>query len=138
MNRTSNKTTQQIYTIDQIATAFTVLGDVKARGRYDAELKLRYGGGVTGKAHGGEAFGGKIGGEGVDLDDMDEGDGVWWRGCRCGQERGFEVTEADLEDAMGEGEVVVGCKGCSLWLRVLFGIVEDLPGDGKEEIVGHG
>lgn len=88
----------------------------------------------------------------VDLDDMEmivegEGEGqsdeegggggesVWMRGCRCGDARGFVVREAELEAAaaeaeagsdmrtpVGEGEVVVGCSGCSLWIRVVFAV----------------
>lgn len=72
----------------------------------------------------------KTGIETIDLDDlnMDEDETkehTWYRGCRCGEERGFVITEGDLEDAAQDGEVTVGCRGCSLWLRVLFGVVEE-------------
>lgn len=65
--------------------------------------------------------------ETVDLDDLevDEAQGIWYRSCRCGDERGFLIKEADLEEAAEDGEVSVGCRGCSLWLKVLFGVVED-------------
>jgi diphthamide biosynthesis protein 4 len=51
----------------------------------------------------------------------------WTRACRCGMEKGYTILEEELEDAeqRGEGEVLVGCEGCSLWVRVGFG-VEDL------------
>lgn len=119
----------RVYSIDQITDAFNTLGDRKERERYDRELKGRGGGKRN------EESGFKTGIETVDLDDlvMDngvEGD-VWFRGCRCGDERGFEVREEELENAAGEGEaeVVVGCRGCSLWLRVLFGVLEDDTAD---------
>jgi len=65
--------------------------------------------------------------ETVDLDDLkvDEAQGIWYRSCRCGDERGFLIKEADLEEAAEDGEISVGCKGCSLWLKVLFGVMED-------------
>jgi hypothetical protein len=51
----------------------------------------------------------------------------WYRGCRCGDERGFMVTEMDLEKEAEHGEVVIGCRGCSLWMKILFAMEE---GDG--------
>lgn len=47
---------------------------------------------------------------------------IWTRACRCGAERGFSILEEELEDAeeRGEKEVLVGCVGCSLWVRVGF------------------
>lgn len=47
---------------------------------------------------------------------------TWTRACRCGDEAGFAVTETDLDANAEDGEVIVGCRGCSLWLRVLFGV----------------
>ena len=119
-----------VYSIDEIALAFTVLGDRKAKAEYDKSI---LGNGASGKGQE-EQF--RTGVEVVDLDDLvfladvkgggDDGqEGIWYRGCRCGDERGFEVHEEDLEEAVGEGEVSVGCKGCSLWLRVLFGVLEE-------------
>ena len=96
-----------------------MLGDVKARAEYDRELARTPEVKGTGKVE----F--RTGVETVDLDDLEEGEGVWWRGCRCGDDKGFEVQEEDLEAAIKEGEVSVGCKGCSLWLRVLFGVVDE-------------
>ncbi|KAF1971215.1 hypothetical protein BU23DRAFT_556234 [Bimuria novae-zelandiae CBS 107.79] len=50
----------------------------------------------------------------------------WTRGCRCGAEKGFRIQERELEDAeaRGETEVLVGCEGCSLWVRVGFDVEE--------------
>ncbi|KAH7077302.1 diphthamide biosynthesis protein 4 [Paraphoma chrysanthemicola] len=46
----------------------------------------------------------------------------WTRACRCGAEQGFRILEEELGDAeaRGEKEVLVGCEGCSLWVRVGF------------------
>jgi len=35
------------------------------------------------------------------------------------------IRETDLEEAADDGELNVGCNGCSLWLKVLFGIIEE-------------
>ena len=50
----------------------------------------------------------------------------WTRACRCGADRGFRILEEELEDAevRGEKEVLVGCEGCSLWVRVGFEVEE--------------
>lgn len=50
----------------------------------------------------------------------------WTRSCRCGAETGFRILEEELEDAeqRGEKEVLVGCEGCSLWVRVGFDVEE--------------
>ena len=45
-------------------------------------------------------------------------------------DRGLLIKEEDLKEAMDKGEVSVGYKGCSLFLKVLFGIMEDgIPED---------
>ncbi|KAG0641131.1 diphthamide biosynthesis protein 4 [Tuber brumale] len=127
------------FSIDQITTAFTVLSDPAQRKKYDQELK-NANPGIAATAAIGKVL------QTVDLDDMEYCEeeqqqqggwkkGVWWRGCRCGEERGFVLTEEDLEDGegMGEwdgGEVVVGCVGCSLWVRVVYGVVYE---GGEEE-----
>ncbi|CAO2648940.1 Nn.00g098890.m01.CDS01 [Neocucurbitaria sp. VM-36] len=55
-----------------------------------------------------------------------EGKMEWTRPCRCGAEKGFRILEEELEDAEGRGEkeVLVGCEGCSLWVRVGFDVEE--------------
>jgi hypothetical protein len=58
----------------------------------------------------------------MNYDEMGE---TWFKSCRCGDERGFQVREADLEEASDIGELHIGCRGCSLWLKVLFGVVEE-------------
>ncbi|KAL1595755.1 hypothetical protein SLS60_009444 [Paraconiothyrium brasiliense] len=55
-----------------------------------------------------------------------EGEMEWTRECRCGAEKGFVIKERELEEAeaRGEKEVLVGCEGCSLWVRVGFDVEE--------------
>jgi curved DNA-binding protein CbpA len=129
------------YSIDQISEAFNVLSDARSRAKYDKELKLQNGGANAAGEKGRQAF--RTGVETVDLDDLDfdEAQEEWYRSCRCGDERGFLIKEADLEEAADDGELNVGCKGCSLWLKVLFEVVEEDinavgatedPGDLKE------
>lgn len=50
----------------------------------------------------------------------------WRRPCRCGSEMGFRILEGELDDAEKRGlkEVVVGCWGCSLSVRVAFDVEE--------------
>jgi diphthamide biosynthesis protein 4 len=54
----------------------------------------------------------------------DEDKNIWSRGCRCGDSNGYMLTEAELERESSEGEIYVACKGCSLWIKVLFGTTE--------------
>lgn len=128
LNRVSD--TKSPFSVDQITHAFRTLSDPQTRAAYNASLALdRHQepsgvGGVRSKVDW------KTGIETIDLDDlhMDDDESMeqtWYRGCRCGEGRGFVITLADLEDAAHDGEVTVGCRGCSLWLRVLFGIIED-------------
>jgi diphthamide biosynthesis protein 4 len=77
-------------------------------------------------------------------DDNTSTGGTWIKSCfRCGDPQGFIVTEQDLEDCIQrletsggagrkvggmddrEAEVLVGCGGCSLWVRVGFCVEED-------------
>ncbi len=114
---------REIFSIDQIFEAFSILSNPSSRAKYNKELKLHNTN--VGGSNATQVF--RTGVEIVDLDelDADEAQGIWYRSCRCGDERGFLISEADLEDAADVRELSVGCKGCSLWLKVLFGVVED-------------
>ena len=65
--------------------------------------------------------------ETLDLDDLlhDDQQNLWYRSCRCGKEKAYTITEEELEMNAEEGEIVTGCQGCSLWLRVTFAVAED-------------
>jgi hypothetical protein len=135
-DRAASMTKTEVYSIDQISEAFSILSNPKSRAVYDKDLKLRSSAinanGITTQTF-------RTGIETVDLDDLEtNGDqGIWYRSCRCGEERGFLIKEDDLEEAAEDGEVSVGCKGCSLWLKVLFGIMEDTQEESRQDSRDH-
>ncbi|KAF1836574.1 hypothetical protein BDW02DRAFT_493230 [Decorospora gaudefroyi] len=130
-----DKTAQKkgTWTVDDVKEAYTILADSQRRAEYDNYL-----------LHNRDTLGSSqtipaqvpssdfiLGLELLDLSDFDrEGDEhgrmQWVRACRCGAERGFSILEDELEDAesKGEKEVLVGCEGCSLWVRVGFDVEE--------------
>lgn len=124
-SRTHRHPTSSVYTIDEITTAYKTLSDPAQRAEYDRSLRLDRLKTVE-REKTGAVF--HTGLEVVDLEDLqeDEKEGsdelFWFRGCRCGDERGFMVTEEDLEREEEHGEVVVGCRGCSLYMKVLFAV----------------
>lgn len=123
--RTSSPSSDK-FTIDEITTAYKTLTNPTLRADYDRILRLdRVKGAEREKT--GDVF--HTGLEVVDLEDLgcdESGDEiVWFRGCRCGDERGFLVSEDELEKEVEHGEIVVGCRGCSLWLKVLFAVGND-------------
>ncbi|KAL4885494.1 CSL zinc finger-domain-containing protein [Aspergillus karnatakaensis] len=120
----------QSYTIDEITTAYRTLSDPSLRAEYDRALRLDRD--RAARAGGGKGTVFHTGLEVVDLEDLDceedtgsDGGAVWYRGCRCGDERGFMVSEEDLEREVENGEVVIGCRGCSLYMKVLFAVQDD-------------
>lgn len=126
----SGSTDQRLYTIDEITTSYKTLSDPVLRAEYDRTLRLdRVKTAEREKT--GDVF--HTGLEIVDLEDLacdevDEGESAsifWYRGCRCGDEKGFSVTENDLEREAEHGEIVIGCRGCSLWLKILFAVEDD-------------
>lgn len=107
-------------TIDEIALAYKTLSEPSLRAEYDRWL--------TTSQDSDDLKGGRIhhtGLETVDLDDLafDEKSQSWSRDCRCGV-GGYAVTEDELEKHLEDREIIVGCRGCSLWLRVLFSVEE--------------
>jgi len=107
-------------TVDAIALAYQILSSPSLKKEYDRGLATSQSSGPRNE----KVF--HTGLDTVDLDDLWFSDetGKWSRGCRCGDEGGFEVTEAELERNAGDGEFITGCRGCSLWLRVLFSVEE--------------
>ncbi|KAJ4394700.1 hypothetical protein N0V93_003919 [Gnomoniopsis smithogilvyi] len=127
---TTTNSSQPTYTIDQISTAYTTLSSPKLRSDYNIYLRNLPTNPTSSTP---SAF--QTGIETLDLDDLasDEsvatGETTWFKPCRCGNERGFVFSEADLEEAGDLGELLVGCQDCSLWLRVCFAVVEEEPDD---------
>jgi len=115
--------------VDAIKLAFAVLSDPVTRASYDKEFLVKRP--IENKIMDGFRTGEEI----VDLDDLeyDEIQEKWFRGCRCGEPRGYTITEDQLEreEINGNREVLVGCTGCSLWLRVGFSIAHEVEEPGK-------
>jgi diphthamide biosynthesis protein 4 len=99
-------------TVDDIALAYKVLSEPSLRAEYDRWINSQDANGdVKNRVH-------RTGLETVDLDDLtfDPASALWTRSCRCGEEKGYVVTETELQKNVEDGELIVGCKGCSLWL----------------------
>lgn len=105
-------------TIDQITLAYKTLISPTLRTEYDRTQAFKAPT-ATLTSHPGL--------ETVDLDDLlhDDQQNIWYRSCRCGKERAYIITEEELEMNAEEGEIVTGCQGCSLWLRVTFAVADD-------------
>jgi len=112
------------FTVDHITTAYKTLSDPRAKLDYDRELALDR---EKDKADGAQLHVFHTGLDVVDLDDLDydESSCTWSKSCRCGMQQGFMVTEEALSNETQSGELVTGCNGCSLWLKVLFAADED-------------
>jgi len=119
--------------IDAIKRAYEILSSPRTRQTYDRTLLLQTSR-LTSPSQQQRSF--HPGSEILDLDDLtfDEQSRVWYLACRCGENKGFIVREDDLEreEQKGGREVVVGCVGCSLWIRVGFGVVDDGEHNGTE------
>jgi curved DNA-binding protein CbpA len=122
-------------TVDAIALAYKILSSPALKAEYDLHLqqtsRSRNNNNTSNPdseddEEADEIF--RTGLETVDLDDLEFVEDskadweTWTRSCRCGDDGGFVVTERELEANAEDGEVIVGCRGCSLWLRVLFGV----------------
>ncbi|KAL2427341.1 Diphthamide biosynthesis protein 4 [Exophiala dermatitidis] len=108
-----------LYSVDEIVVAYEVLADPERRAAYDRAL-------IQEEESEGCDRGTHTGVESYDLEDLpyDETQNIWYRHCRCGDERGYILTEADLEKESEQREVYVGCRGCSLFIKVLFELAE--------------
>ncbi|XXG94748.1 hypothetical protein Hte_001006 [Hypoxylon texense] len=115
----SSKQPRIQYTVDQIQHAYSILSDHKQRAEYNRSLRSQK------ASPSSPSF--QTGVETVDLDDVafDERAGVYYRGCRCGNARGYAFTEENLEEFEDDGVLMVECLDCSLWVRVLFAAAAD-------------
>ena len=129
--RRRNDKITSMQSIDDIILAYKTLSNASARAEYDRSLRD---GGVLHHSPLKDKL--RSSHETVDLDEMvfDAELNVWYRSCRCGDERGFMVTEAELEEAAEAGAVMMGCKGCSLWLQVEFEAVNESIHEGGEKL----
>jgi diphthamide biosynthesis protein 4 len=120
----STATSTARYTIDEITTAYDTLSEPARRVEYDRTLAQRE---HPGWKHASGQKGTHTGVDAYDLADLeyDEVNNSWSKSCRCGDEIGYTLTESDLEKESQQGEVYVGCRGCSLFIKVLFA-VEDM------------
>lgn len=135
------------YTVDEITAAYKTLSNPLLRTDYDRSLRLSRV--KAGEKHGNaDVF--HTGLEVVDLEDLvyeeeeeahggnneqgeDSAGSYWYRSCRCGDEKGFLVTEQDLEREAEHGEIIIGCRGCSLWMKILFAVESDDGEDAREK-----
>lgn len=108
-------------TVDVITQAYKTLADPVLRAEYDRDQRLKADDHDDSSERRNTRHTGM---ETVDLEelDFDESSEMWTRPCRCGSIPAFVVTEAELEKNVEYGELIVGCKGCSLWLKVLFSV----------------
>lgn len=107
--------------IDSITQAFKTLSDPELRAEYDRDQRMQVNEDDERKDQGNTL---RTGMETLDLEDFNFEDSseAWTRPCRCGSDPAFVITEDELEKNVDFGELVVGCKGCSLWLKVLFSV----------------
>ncbi|KAJ3947969.1 Diphthamide biosynthesis protein 4 [Colletotrichum fioriniae] len=133
-SHSSSTAASATFSIDQISSAYKILSDPKQRAEYDRALDLAPNNQGLQRGDGDEEKAFRTGIEVVDLDDLEveeppsddlEAECSWYRSCRCGNPRGFLFTEADLEEAGENGELLVGCQDCSLWMKVHFAVVSD-------------
>ncbi|EMC91172.1 hypothetical protein BAUCODRAFT_79856 [Baudoinia panamericana UAMH 10762] len=117
-----NRNGDAAISVDQMAAAYRVLVDPGLKAEYDRGLQ-RSSSHASSHLHHDDS---RTGMEIVDLDTVafDEQTQLWSRACRCGS--AFIITEHQLEKNAEQGELIVSCDGCSLWLMILFN-TEDTP-----------
>jgi len=118
------------YSVDTICLARNILTSPSQRREYNRKLlndKVLFEDNASAEQE--YAFLHPIAVDALDLDEMVYSDHTqtWTRPCRCGNTQAFEVSEQDLmEESTGEiGELVVGCGGCSLHVRIVFRAAEE-------------
>ncbi|KAI1114367.1 hypothetical protein F5Y14DRAFT_174886 [Nemania sp. NC0429] len=138
------------YTVDQIQHAYNVLSDAQQRRDYDRQLLLTTSSSSlfassssssspsthpTAQQRHSVSTRFHTGVETVDLDDLgyDERTGVYFGSCRCGNERGFQFTEEQLEEYEDDLVLMVQCLDCSLWMRVLFDAAEESEDEQQQQ-----
>ena len=112
------------HTIDAITLAYKTLIDPRTRSEHDRSLLTSSSSSAAPRVPSQPSHPGL---ETVDLGDMgyDEKAQMWYRGCRCGKDGAYVITEEELELNAEYGETITPCQGCSLWLRVTFAVTEE-------------
>lgn len=110
------------YTIDEVSRAYHTLIDPERRLEHDRQLQLEPRARTVNdhaQSHPGI--------ETRDLDELNREDlsDEWYCGCRCGDKKGFTLTEDELQNSTLAGEIITECRGCSLRLRVTFATADD-------------
>lgn len=113
--------------VDAIKAAYDALSTEEARAKYDKELHEST-----------KKQGFLISGEGLDaytlelFEEVQSEDGLplWVRDCpRCAAQDSFQLVEDDLErgtpDGCGGLQVLVPCLSCSLWITVVYEVLEE-------------
>ena len=113
--------TKSRHTVDEITVAYKTLSTPISRAEYDRTLRLQDSKILE------STIKPLTGLDVADLDDLEynEEQRIWYRSCRCGNKRGYLISEADLEREAEHGEIIAGCGGCSLWLKVLFQVTDE-------------
>ena len=110
-------------TIDAITEAYRILSNPELRAQLDKKLVTKSSASGPSKDDVEQIA---IEAESVDLDDMlyDPDSQTWSCTCRCSIDDAFVVRSKDLEDneaALNEqSELLVACRGCTLWLRICY------------------
>ncbi|VVT55839.1 uncharacterized protein SAPINGB_P004764 [Magnusiomyces paraingens] len=115
-------------TIPAIKTAYRILSNAERRKDYNSQLRIGGNGTVLTTP--------RAASDQIDLDDMNcrveiGPDGVsetctWTRSCRCGESEGYILNEQDLEkNGLASNSITVQCIGCSLWIEVLYEVMEE-------------
>lgn len=113
---------QAQYTIDEVSRAYHTLIDPKRRHEHDRQLRLEPRARTDNddpQSHPG------IETRGLDEFNHEVSSGGWYRGCRCGDQKGFTLTEGELQTTSLSGDFIMECRGCSLRLRVTFAKADD-------------
>jgi len=109
-------------TVDQIAKAYETLANPISRKEYHETLLERKHANVLDNTDRTKVNPGL---DTFDLEELEYHDSLhaWAKPCRCGGT--YQVKENQLEGAGSDGEVIVGCNGCSLYIKVAFGILDE-------------
>lgn len=110
------------HTIDEVSRAYHTLIDPERRLEHDRQLQLE----PRARTDNDHAQS-HPGIETRDLDELNREDfsDEWYCGCRCGDKKGFTLTEDELQKNSLAGEIITECRGCSLRLRVTFATADD-------------